>query len=855
MLASIVLIMTTTFAPTHPTAPVAGTGSPIGPSGAGASHVTCYHCASPLDGTTALRADIGGRSRAFCCAGCQAVAQTLHASGMGHVYDGPIAFAKPIEGDRRNEAEAVWATYDLPVMRERFMRTRADGAEELSLAISGMRCAACVWLIERALSRVPGVREAAVNYATERARIVGDAGAMRLFTVFAAIADVGYEAWPDQPSARRTAEARERRSLLIRLGLAMLGMMQVMMYAWPVYLHGSDIPASQTRLMQWASLVLTVPVVLISARPIFVNAWRQVRHAHVGMDVPVALGIGAAFIASVFATLRGHGETYFDSVTMFVAFLLAARYLELRARQSAASGAEALVRQLPAICRRINVESGALETIPVATLQQGDCVEVRAGEVLPADGTIEHGITEIDESLLSGESVPRPRDVGATVLAGSYNVVSAIRVRVNRVGTQTRLAAIVDLLECALTDKPRMAELADRVAGRFVAVLLGWALLTAIAWWWVDPTRVFAVTVAVLVVSCPCALSLATPSALAAASGALARRGVLVTRGHAIESLAAVTDVLLDKTGTLTEGRLRLLSIETFADVDADHCLALACAMEQAENHPIAQSLRAATTNTLPLPALGRVTNVPGQGVYAMTDNQLMRLGTQSFAAMHYANQSVASIRYGTETPMEEVPPAAACTSVWLGRDGQPLARFTLADTPRADAPACLSALRAQGLRLHLVSGDASETAHWWANRLGIDRAVGGVSPEEKRAYVRKLQADGARVLAVGDGINDAPLLAQAQVSIAIGSGAPLAQAGADAILTEPRLLAISEAVSIGRRTLRVVRQNLGWAFAYNAISIPLATLGWLSPLEAGIGMSVSSLLVALNAWRLSRAA
>ncbi|MBN6211267.1 heavy metal translocating P-type ATPase [Ralstonia flatus] len=850
--------MTTTFAPihpaAHPTAPVAGSGSPIGPSGAGASHATCYHCASPLDGATAVYADIGGISREFCCAGCQAVAQTLHASGMGHVYDGPIAFAKPIEGDRRTEAEAVWATYDLPVMRERFVRKRADGAEELSLAISGMRCAACVWLIERALSQVPGIREATVNYATERARIVADAGAMRLSAVFAAIADVGYEAWPDQPSARRTAEARERRSLLIRLGLAMLGMMQVMMYAWPVYLHGGDIPVSQTRLMQWASLLLTVPVVLISARPIFINAWRQVRHAHVGMDVPVALGIGAAFVASVVATVRGHGETYFDSVTMFVAFLLAARYLELRARQSAASGAEALVRQLPATCRRIDAESGALETIPVATLRPGDCVEVRAGEVLPADGIIEHGTTEIDESLLSGESVPRPRDVGAIVLAGSYNVVSAIRVRVNRVGTQTRLAAIVDLLERALTDKPRMAELADRVAGRFVAVLLGWALLTAIAWWWIDPTRMFAVTVAVLVVSCPCALSLATPSALAAASGALARRGVLVTRGHAIESLAAATDVLLDKTGTLTEGRLRLLSIETFSDLDAEDCLALACAMEQSENHPIAQSLRAAASDAMPLPVLELVTNVPGQGVYAMTGHQLMRLGTQSFAARQYANHAVTSIRYTTETPMEEVPPAAACTSVWLGRNGEPLARFTLADTPRADAPACLSALRAQGLCLHLVSGDAPETVHWWANRLGIDHAVGGASPEDKRAYVRKLQANGARVLAVGDGINDAPLLAQAQVSIAIGSGAPLAQAGADAILTEPRLLAISEAVSIGHRALRVVRQNLGWAFAYNAISIPLATLGWLSPLAAGIGMSVSSLLVALNAWRLSRA-
>ena len=298
----------------------------------------------------------------------------------------------------------------------------------------------------------------------------------------------------------------------------------------------------------------------------------------------------------------------------------------------------------------------------------------------------------------------------------------------------------------------------------------------------------------------------------------------------------------------------RLLSVETFSHVDAETCLAMACAMEQAENHPIAQSLRAAAPEAMSLPAAGHVTNVPGQGVHADLDGQPVRLGTQAFAASRYADQPVLTTRYGGEAPMEEVPPAAACTSIWLGRDGEPLARFNLADTPRADAPACLDALRAQGLRLHLVSGDAPETVRWWANRLGIDHAIGGASPEDKRAYVRKLQAEGARVLAVGDGINDAPLLAQAQVSIAIGTGAPLAQAGADAILTEPRLSAISDAVSIGRRTLRVVRQNLGWAFAYNAISIPLATLGWLSPLVAGVGMSVSSLLVALNAWRLTRA-
>ncbi|SOZ35217.1 heavy metal translocating P-type ATPase [Cupriavidus neocaledonicus] len=816
--------------------------------GAGAA-LACFHCGLPVTDAEPLAADLDGSRRVFCCGGCQALAQTLHAAGFAHLYGDEARFARPIDDEARREAEPIWAAYDAPELRTQFVRPLDGGRAEITLAPENIRCAACAWLIEQHLSRQPGVESAVANVATRRVVVRWRDGSQTVSGLLAALAGIGYMAWPFEVSRTDQQDRRARRGLLMRMAVAMLGMMQVMMYAWPIYTHEATIDPGQLQLMRWASFALTLPVVCYAASPIFAGAWRSLRQRHMGMDVPVAIGVAAGFGASALATVRGVGEVYFDSVTMFVAFLLLARYLELRVRQASRSGAEMLARQLPATCERLAAAGAAGERIPVARLRAGDLVRVKAGEIIPADGAVTSGISELDESMLTGESRPVRRCAGDTVLAGSFNTASPLELRVTRVGAGTRLAEIVAVLDRALAEKPRLATLADRVAGWFVATLLVLAALTGMVWGlWIDPSRALLVTIAVLVVSCPCALSLATPAALAAAGAALSRRGVLLARGHALETLARVTDVVLDKTGTLTEGRFAVATVEPLGEADTARCLALAAAMERGGEHPIARALVAAAPDSAGLPLqVSEMRNVPGHGLEAVVAGRRLRLGRADFVlALGGAGQPAPAAADNLTHP--------GATVVWLGAEAGPLARFVLADVERQETPMLLARLRELGVRCHLVSGDNKAAVHWWAAHFGIERIAGEVTPEGKRDYVARLQQGGAVVLAVGDGINDAPVLAQAQVSIAIGSGAPLAQAGADAVLTHGGVAEIATALAVSRRTRRVVRQNLGWAFFYNVVAIPLAATGLVTAWMAGIGMSLSSLLVVANAWRLLRA-
>ncbi|WP_116295511.1 heavy metal translocating P-type ATPase [Cupriavidus taiwanensis] len=834
--------------PVQPPPPVGRDGADTAARGAAAA-LACFHCGLPVTDAEPLAADLDGSRRVFCCGGCQALAQTLHAAGFAHLYGDEARFARPIDDDARRQAEPIWAAYDAPELRAQFVRPLDGGRAEITLAPENIRCAACAWLIEQHLSRQPGVESAVANVATRRVVVRWRDGAQTVSGLLAALAGIGYMAWPFEVSRTDQQDRRARRGLLMRMAVAMLGMMQVMMYAWPIYTHEASIDPGQLQLMRWASFALTLPVVCYAASPIFAGAWRSLRQRHMGMDVPVAIGVAAGFAASALATVRGVGEVYFDSVTMFVAFLLLARYLELRVRQASRSGAEMLARQLPATCERLSAAGAAGERIPVARLRAGDLIRVKAGEIVPADGAVTAGASELDESMLTGESRPVRRCAGDTVLAGSFNTASPLELHVTRVGAGTRLAEIVAVLDRALAEKPRLATLADRVAGWFVATLLVLAALTGMVWGlWIDPSRALLVTIAVLVVSCPCALSLATPAALAAAGAALSRRGVLLTRGHALETLARVTDVVLDKTGTLTEGRFAVAAVEPLGEADSARCLALAAAMERGGEHPIARALVAAAPELTGLPLqVSDMRNVPGHGLEAVVAGRRLRLGRADFVlALRGAGQSAPAAADNLMHP--------GATVVWLGGETGPLARFVLADVERHDTPMLLARLRELGVRCHLVSGDNMAAVHWWAAHFGIERMAGEVTPEGKRDYVARLQQGGAVVLAVGDGINDAPVLAQAQVSIAIGSGAPLAQAGADAVLTHGGVAEIATALAVSRQTRRVVRQNLGWAFLYNVVAIPLAATGLVTAWMAGIGMSLSSLLVVANAWRLLRA-
>jgi len=783
----------------------------------------------------------------MCCAGCQAVAQAIVAGGLVDYYRHRDAMP---ESPREAIPQALQelGLFDHPDVQKNFVRPIGEHEREAALILEGITCSACVWLNEQHIARQPGVTAVDINYATRRARVRWDERQIRLSQILEAIAAIGYRAHPYDAARSELIAQKERKTALWRLFVAGFGMMQVMMYAVPVYVADEGtMTADIEQLMRWASLVLTLPVVLYSAAPFFSRAWRDLGLRRVGMDVPVALGVGAAFAASVWATLTASGEVYFDSVTMFVFFLLGGRFLEMVARQKAARGVEALARVLPAFASRYAVyPGGEVERVAVSNLAAGDVVLVSPGEVIPADCTVIDGISSTDESLLTGESRPVRKAAGDAAIGGSLNIGSPLTLRIERVGESTRLASIQRLMERAAAEKPRIVEMADRIAARFVGALLILAFVTGALWWWLDPAQALWIFVAVLVVSCPCALSLATPAALTVATGVLSRNGVLVTRGHAIETLARSSHFVFDKTGTLTEGRPALVEVLVAGSLDEAAALALAAEMELGSEHPIGRAICDAAARLRERPAMGirAIRAVTGQGVEAEWRGAPIRLGNPGFVgALHGAGLPEHCGAWQ----------AAGDTIVALGGAAGWLAVFRLSDQPRPGAAVAMADLRALGLRLSVLSGDAPQTVARVAANLGIDSAAGGMTPEGKHASIGRLQAEGATVAMVGDGVNDAPVLAQAHVSIAMGGGTDLARSQGDVVLLSNDLGHLARGVEISRQAMRVIRQNLVWAFAYNIVAIPLAMAGWVTPWLAGIGMSLSSLLVVLNALRLQK--
>jgi len=779
-----------------------------------------------------------GNTQQACCRGCQAVAQTIIDSGQGAYYTHRTALpATP----REAEAElAQLGLYDLPEIQESFVRVEAEHIREAALILENIVCAACIWLNERHIAALPGVLSVEINYATRRARVRWDNSRIQLSAILKAVSDIGYIAHPFDPGRSDDIYKRERNTAIKRLAIAGLGMMQVMMYALPSY-TATDMTDDIRLLMRWASLVLTIPVVLYSAWPFFIGAWRDLKRRTLGMDVPVALGVGTAFIASVYATFFGQGEVYYDSVTMFIFLLLTGRFLEMNARRRAGAAVEELVKLIPAATTRLpNWPLRDEEQVPVARLAVGDHVLVRPGETLPADGVVVDGDSAVSEAMLTGESLPVSKTIHSKVVGGSLNQASPLVVQIEKLGADTRLASIVRLLDRAQSEKPRIGQLADRAAAWFVGLLLLITVLVGIVWYVIDPSKVLWIVVSILVVTCPCALGLATPAALTTATGRLTRLGLLTTRGHALETLARATDLVFDKTGTLTQGRLSVRRVVALGGHSENEVSDIAAALEAGSEHPIARALREAAT---PSRSASQIRNTPGRGVEGTIGEQTYRLGSPRFAAPAHTLPEAAEGAYPNNGHESWIALAAGDALI---------AWFALADTPRADAPAALAALSAQGLHLHLLSGDAEGAVKATAQQLDITDWHAGALPEDKLAYVKTLQSQGRIVAMVGDGINDAPVLAGAQVSIAMGEGADVAQAAADMVMLGSRLGTLADGVALARKTQLIIRQNLGWALGYNLIAIPAAAFGYVTPWLAGIGMSVSSLLVVLNALRLT---
>ena len=799
------------------------------------ARATCFHCGEPLPAQP-VRDTVSGAERPFCCTGCAAAARWIGEASLDDYYR-----LRQSDAARVGTETLDYADWD----RDELLSEHSiavDGGREITLLTDGMRCAACAWLIDRALSREPGVREVAANAITGRIRIVWDSARTPLSTLLSRLAALGYRPSLATGEARERERRRERNHWLLRLGVAGLGAMQAMMYAEALYLDTAGEMSLPTRdFFRWITFLVSTPVVFYAGWPFLEGMWRELRGRRLGMDTLIAGSTLLAYFASLFETLRGGVHVWFDAAVMFVFLLLTARMLEQRARGIASAQVDALARARPALATRERADGGA-ELIPLSALAVGDIVRVAVGEGVPADGEVlgdaGDAATAFDESLLTGESEPVAKAPGAMAFAGSVCRERPARLRVARTGADTRLSQLTRLVERAQEQRPPIARAADRIAGWFVTVLILAAALVY-AWWRMhDPARAFEVALAVLVVSCPCALSLAVPAALAAAHGGLAKLGVLALRGEALDTLAHADRIVFDKTGTLSDRRPRLAEVtlfeaarfeEAMSGMTRDAALAIAAALERDSGHPLAAAF--ADAGIVARPAVSDLRSEPGHGVVGSIDGRRWRLGRAAWAAGRDDDEAV-----------------------WLGDGQRAAARFLLRETPRADAADALGALRAQGLRVALCSGDAEAPVARMAATVDIpaDDVRARQTPEDKLAYVRTRQAAGEIVAMVGDGINDAPVLAGADVSLALADGAALAQRAADFVVTGGALQRIPQAIALARRSRRIVRQNLAWALGYNLLALPLAATGQVTPWIAAIGMALSSLLVTLNALRLN---
>lgn len=786
----------------------------------------CFHCGEPLDAGAATRS-VGGVPRRFCCTGCAGAAEWIAGAGLADYYR-----LRQAQGARVEDVDVDLSLWDRPELQSEHVRAVPEGSQ-VTVLTDGMRCAACAWLIDRGLSRRPGVRQVVASAVTGRVRITWDADATRLSDVLGDLAALGYRAHLSPGQAREDARRRARRASLMRLGVAGLGAMQAMMFAQALFLDfDREMPVPTRDFMRWITFLLSTPVVFYSGWPFLAGMWNELRLRRFGMDTLVATSVLLAYFASLVETIRGGVHVWFDAAVMFVLFLLIAREIETAVRVRANDFVDTLARARPAFALR-ETQDGSAAQVPVAMLVPGDVVRVAAGEAVPADG-VALAAAAFDESLLTGESVPVRRGVDEEVRAGSIAVGGVARLRVARVGQDTWLSQLSRLIERAQDARPAAARLADMVASRFVVVLFVAAALTCAWWLRHEPERAFEVTLAVLVVACPCALSLAIPAALASAHGALARRGVLALSPDALATLARVDTVVLDKTGTLTAGAPALRQTQVFGELDSARALALATVLERDSTHPLAHAFRTEDAqgddDWLRPWRDARVSHLAGAGLEAHAGGQRLRLGHAAFAAGR-----------------------ADDGAVWLGDGERALARFVIRDALRPDAAEALMALRALGLDCELLSGDGEMAVSEAAATLGITRFAARRTPEEKLARIRALQAQGRCVLMVGDGINDAPVLAGADVSVALHSGAALAHAAADFVLTAQRLVRVPQAVELARRTRATIRQNLAWALGYNLVAVCAAAAGLVAPWLAALGMAASSLGVTLNALRLAR--
>lgn len=795
--------------------------------------LACFHCGLAVPSGSRFTVTINGNTEFMCCPGCQAVASAIVDGGLESFYRFRSAANERTEVQQLN---ANWQIYDLPEVQGEFVLPLDQHYSQANLLLEGISCAACSWLIETHLKKFPAVKSVSVNVSTHRCAIVWSPAQMPLSELFSALAHIGYQPRPATDDQQQEFFKKENRRALFRLGVAGFGMMQAMMVAVGIY-FGATGPWLD--FLRWLSMLCATPVVFFSASPFFKAAWRSLKNRQLIMDVPVALAIGLAYVASVWATITSSGDVYFESVSMFAFFLLLGRYIEQRARHRnrLAFGNLAQLMPLTACCITRQDDEEITKNIPLKLLSAGDLVLVKAGETFPCDGLVTSGQSDVVESLLTGESLPVHKQVGDRVVAGTINGPSSLRIRVTATGGATQLSGIERLANQAAEDKPKQVVMADKMARFFIARLLVICCGVFMFWWFKDASRAFWITLSVLVVTCPCALALAMPAALSAATANLRQRGFLVARGHVIESLTGITRVIFDKTGTLTAGHFRITETRALAAYAPEQLLAIAAALEAESTHPIARAF-SSVSKTL---VASNPKQTTAAGVEAEINGEVYRIGTAEFAAEIIAGQSVPAV------------PDQHRLWLLLTASTGALAWIALEDEIRPEAANAIMELERLGIAVELLSGDQSGAVAQVAHQLGIAAFTAGAGPNAKLARVSMAQLQGDKVLMVGDGINDVPVLAGADVSVAMASASDLAQTRADTVLLNNQLTLLPQAILLAQRTRRIIKQNLYFSLGYNVVALPLAASGHIAPWAAAIGMTASSLFVVFNALRLSK--
>lgn len=798
------------------------------------SQESCFHCGEPVPKNSRFSVTVNDKKEKLCCPGCEAVANAIVFGGLESYYK--FRTELPPRPELSESELAELQVYDAPELLQEFVHRNESGTAEATLAIDGITCAACAWLIENQINNLDGVEYTGVNLSAQRATLRWDINKLPFSKLLAEFKSIGYSAQPWQANEQQQKLEKEQKTAIRRLIVAAIGSMQAMMFGISLEagVLANFMEPELLILFQWLSFFVTTPVVVYSAWPFFKSALNELKNRRLNMDVPVSLAIGLGYTASVWALLTGTGELHFYAIAMFSFFLLFGRYIEMRTRHRIGNAGNALQDLIPQAAILLD-ENQQEVYLPSRNLKVGDLILVKPGHTLPIDGVIVSGHSSVNQATMTGEYLPVACYPGHQVLAGTQNIDSPLTVKVEKVGQDVRLASISRLSERALAEKPRIASLANKVSSYFVGALLIISVIVFTVWLGIDSSRAFWVLVALLVVTCPCALALATPTALAVANSTLARQGVLITRGHVLEGLAKADHIIFDKTGTLTEGRLELKSVHWLAaanDPRQPQIKRYAAALEAQSEHPIARAFAEMRDPDLTAEAIQAFT---GKGLSGNIAGQEYRLGRADFAW----TQAVL-------TPPEQ-------EGQWLlFADNQaPLCWFRLSDQLRPDTKTMLQALQAMGITFELLSGDQEGSVESIANELGITHYTASATPERKLEKLRELQQQGKQIIMVGDGVNDVPVLAGAQVSIAMGDATDLAKTSADTLLLSSHLIKIPQAIQKARMTNRIIKQNLMLSLVYNLIALPAASMGLVPPWLAAVGMTSSSLLVVLNALRL----